>query len=118
VVITLLTVSPTEFKCCVIFSVEVSNDNSYQHVLIFLNENYGAYISTVNFSHAIRLPKFLHQITTPSNIRKNFCSLGNKSTFAGEKEWPGHTVDHSPSYNAKVNTLLYSIENATATTDR
>jgi hypothetical protein len=51
-------------------------------------------------------------------MRKNFYSLGNKSTLPGGKEWPGHKVDHLPYYNAKVNTLLYSTVNAIATTDR
>jgi hypothetical protein len=55
----------------------------------------------------------------PSNIRKkNFYSLGNKTTFLGGKEWVGHKVNHSPSYNATVNTLLYSTVNVIATTDR
>jgi hypothetical protein len=55
----------------------------------------------------------------PSNIRKkNFYSLGNKRTFPGGKDWLVHKVNHSPSYNAMVNTLLYSTVNAIATTDR
>lgn len=49
---------------------------SHQNVLIFLNENYGVYISTAIFHHAIRLPKFLHQITIPSNIRKKLLFTG------------------------------------------